>query len=198
MAEKEYSIYVLLTNTGTWFTKVIGLYTKASWNHASIAFDADLQNVYSFGRRQPANPLSGGFVKENLRTGILFQDASCAIYRCPVSQSQYERIRECVRMFEQNRDRYKYNLLGLIGLMLNIDYERKNAFFCTQFVAMALGNGGVHLSDKPYPFVTPVDILNSKVLLPVYQGSLQSYVKDMRQPLAAGFGPGAYPIAESG
>ncbi|WP_040950591.1 hypothetical protein [Gorillibacterium massiliense] len=176
MADQDHSIYVLLTDTGTWFTKVIGLYTKANWNHASIAFDAELRDVYSFGRKHPANPLSGGFVKENLHTGILFQSASCAIYRCPVSQSQYNRIRECIRMFEQNRDIYKYNLLGLIGLMLNIAYERKNAFFCTQFVAMVMGNSGIPLSEKPYPFVTPVDILNSRVLQPVYQGSLQTYV----------------------
>lgn len=178
MAEKEYSIYVLLTDTGTLFTKMIGFYTKADWNHASIAFDAELRDVYSFGRKHPSNPLSGGFVKEDLAACKLYQNASCALYRCPVTRKQYECVQECVRLFELNRERYKYNLLGLLGLALHIQYERENAYFCTQFVATVLGRSGVLLTDKPFPFVTPVDIANSKTLHPVYQGPLQSYLTD--------------------
>lgn len=48
---RDVEIYVLLTNTGTLFSKTIRWYTKNMLNHASIAFDRDLNEVYSFGRK---------------------------------------------------------------------------------------------------------------------------------------------------
>ena len=38
----ERKVYLLLTNTGSFLTKLIKLYTKKPYNHASIAFDYDL------------------------------------------------------------------------------------------------------------------------------------------------------------
>ena len=52
----ERSIYILLTNTGTLFTRVIQTYTRAPYNHASISFDRELTELYSFGRKHPSNP----------------------------------------------------------------------------------------------------------------------------------------------
>lgn len=54
------SVYIMLTNTGTLFTKLIQGYTKAPYNHASISFNRELSELYSFGRKHPANPLNGG------------------------------------------------------------------------------------------------------------------------------------------
>ena len=62
MGEK---IYIVLTDTGTLLSKAIGLYTRKDLNHASIAFDEELKEMYSFGRKQRHNPFVGGFVKEN-------------------------------------------------------------------------------------------------------------------------------------
>ncbi|MDU5946686.1 MAG: hypothetical protein E6Z15_06375, partial [Paenibacillus macerans] len=44
----ERSVYILLTNTGTLFTRVIKGYTGAPYNHASISFDRELSELYSF------------------------------------------------------------------------------------------------------------------------------------------------------
>ncbi|USK36883.1 hypothetical protein LIS77_13090 [Cytobacillus firmus] len=57
-------IYILLTDTGTLFTRLIKLYTKKPYNHASISIDPELKEVYSFGRKTAKNPFIGGFVKE--------------------------------------------------------------------------------------------------------------------------------------
>ena len=40
-------IYIILSNTGTLFSKAIGMYTKKELNHASIAFDEELNEMYS-------------------------------------------------------------------------------------------------------------------------------------------------------
>ena len=67
MTEKK--VYILLTDTGTLFTKLIKLYTKKPYNHASISFDLELLEVYSFGRKTARNPFIGGFVKEDVNKG---------------------------------------------------------------------------------------------------------------------------------
>ncbi|MFD2679180.1 hypothetical protein [Bacillus seohaeanensis] len=39
---KEKKIYLLFTDTGTLFTKLIKLYTKKPFNHVSLSFDHQL------------------------------------------------------------------------------------------------------------------------------------------------------------
>ena len=58
------TIYIVLTDTGTLLSKAIGMYTRKDLNHTSIAFDEQLNEMYSFGRKQRHNPFVGGFVKE--------------------------------------------------------------------------------------------------------------------------------------
>lgn len=169
--KNEKEIYILLTDTGTVFTRMIRLFTRRQLNHASIAFDAELKEIYSFGRRNPNNPFTGGFVKENLR-GQLFQSASCALYKCTVSKKVYERLRRHVQNFENNPGQYKYNLLGLFGILFKMKIERKNAYFCSQFVATVCANNGLHLVSKPPAITTPADFEDSDLLQLIYAGRL--------------------------
>ena len=50
------------------------------------------------------NPFIGGFVKENIRTG-LFKHAKCAIYSCTVSEKQYQEMRRKIINFENNKQK---------------------------------------------------------------------------------------------
>ena len=72
------TIYIVLTDTGTVLSKMIGMYTRKDLNHVSIAFDEQLTEMYSFGRKYQSNPFIAGFVKENAADGI-FNGANCAI-----------------------------------------------------------------------------------------------------------------------
>ncbi|MCA0756648.1 hypothetical protein KP806_16450 [Paenibacillus sp. N4] len=171
---RDVDIYVLLTNTGTLFSKTIQLYTKNRLNHASIAFDRELTEVYSFGRKNPSNPFFAGFVRENVR-GPFFEDSICSLYKCTISHSAYICIRNQIRYMEQNQDQYKYNLLGMLGIMLNIEMKRDYAFFCSQFVASVFEQGGVPLVDKSSLFVTPGDLEQTTMLEQIYEGRLQAY-----------------------
>jgi hypothetical protein len=87
MISKRY-VYILLTDTGTLFTKSIKTYTKAPYNHASISFDRDLNDMYSFGRKNPNNPIHGGFVKEDIFTGTYskYPETTCVIYKLEVTE----------------------------------------------------------------------------------------------------------------
>lgn len=175
MTKQSYSIYVLLTDTGTLFTRMIKLFTKVPLNHASISFDRGLTEVYSFGRKQQNNPWIGGFVKENM-SSKMFGQAACAVYRCTVSKTTYEQIHNHIREIEKNEHLYRYNFIGLFGVLFNKRIHRKNAYFCTQFVATVLKENGIEVSCKPPDLVTPADIEQAPTLSLVYRGCLQDYL----------------------
>ncbi|MCH1627906.1 hypothetical protein [Fredinandcohnia quinoae] len=173
----ERKVYLLLTDTGTLFTKTIKLFTKKPYNHASISLDRDLNDVYSFGRKKPRNPFIGGFVKENLQAG-LFKEAKCAIYSCTISEDQFEKMIIRIKQIEEQKQRYKYNLLGLFAVAINKEFKRENAYFCSQFVATVLNDSCVIQIRKPLSLVTPHDLLDSSLFQLVYQGNLADYLKD--------------------
>ena len=178
--EMAYTIYIVLTKTGTLLSKAIGMYTGKEMNHASIAFDEELFDMYSFGRKQLNNPLSGGFLREDAERG-LFETADCVIYRCRVSHYQYLEMMKFVRYMYCNRDRYKYNFIGLFGVMMQKEVRRERAYFCSQFVAMLLKIGGLKIYQNP-ALMTPHCIAQLPYLEKVYAGKLADYLQDVRTP----------------
>jgi hypothetical protein len=174
-------IYFLFTDTGTILSRMIKLYTKKPLNHASIALDYQLLDVYSFGRKRPNNPFLAGFVRENIRDGF-FKDADCAIFCCTITENQFQKIIWKIGEMEKNKHDYKYNLIGLIAVMMNMELDRKNAFFCSHFVATVLEESGIEINHhKPLSLVTPYDIKESSSLELVYEGKLASYFTDSNQ-----------------
>ena len=166
--------YILLTNTGTLFTKLIKLYTKKTYNHASFALDADLTEVYSFGRKSTRNPFIGGFVKEDMKTS-LFNQADCAIYSFEVSEDQIEKMKHYIQEIEAAKKQYRYNFIGLFGFIFNKPINRKKAFFCSQFVASVLEEGKITDFEKPLSLIAPNDLQKLSNLHLVYQGKLKDY-----------------------
>jgi hypothetical protein len=171
------SVFILLTNTGTLFTKSIQTYTRAPYNHASISFDRELTEMYSFGRKNPNNPLYGGFVKEDVWTGTYsrFPETTCVIYELEVSARQIEKMKRVLRFFIKNQNKYMYNLLGLLGVTIGEPIEFSNSYFCSQFVAEILKRSGIRLWDKLPALVTPDDFRQHKQLNLIYEGKLFDY-----------------------
>ncbi|MCH1626388.1 hypothetical protein [Fredinandcohnia quinoae] len=170
---EERRVYLIFTDTGTLFTRLIKLYTKKRYNHVSLSFDHQLQEIFSFGRKKPYNPFIGGFVREKIDEG-LFKKAKCEIYSFTISESNYNQMRMKVKQIEEKRDSYKYNLIGLFAVMLKYQLNRKNAFFCSQFVATILKEGQVVLDKSPCQ-CKPHDLLGIQSLKLIYRGKLHFY-----------------------
>ncbi|MFS8630040.1 MAG: hypothetical protein LOD92_02505, partial [Bacillales bacterium] len=66
------AVYILLTDTGTLFSRMIKFYTGAPYNHVSIALDEKLDQLYSFGRKVYCNPFSAGFIHERIDRGVFY------------------------------------------------------------------------------------------------------------------------------
>lgn len=181
--EADRSVFILLTNTGTIFTRVIKTYTKAPYNHASISFDRELSELYSFGRKHPNNPLNGGFVKEDIKTGTYskYPNTTCVIYELQVSEREVEKMRRVLQVFIQKHQKYLYNFLGVIGIALKEPIEFSNSYFCSQFVAEILDRSGIKIWHKLPALVTPDDFRKSDRLQLIYEGKLSEY-EQLKQP----------------
>lgn len=178
---KTKTIYLLFSSTGTLLARTIDLYTRTSYNHVSIALDQSLNLVYSFGRKRPKNPFIGGFVKENFNLPF-FLESNCAIYQLKVTEQEYEQLKEKIFLMEAQEHLYRYNFLGLFGVILNKEIPRQKAYFCSQFVATVLKECGIYHGSKPPGLIRPQDLREWRELTFVYQGKLESYPHLNEQP----------------
>lgn len=171
---REKKIYLLLTDTGTLLTRMIKSYTKKPYNHASIAFDADLNEVYSFGRKRARNPVIGGFVREDLHS-VIFEEANCAIYSLTIPEEEFQKMYEYIQNIAAKKENYRYNFIGLFGVLFNKPIKRNNAFFCSQFVASVLKESKVIDFDKDLSLIAPSELPHLADFQLVYEGRLLDY-----------------------
>lgn len=171
------NVYIVLTQTQTYPARVIHLYTNEPYAHASIAFDEELDEMYSFARRGIWNPFNAGFIEEDINNGIFakFRSTTCNIYRLKITEEQYIKLREEIEVFRKNKDDYSYNFLGLVAVALNIPVKNKQRYFCSQFVAYVLEQSGIKIFNKNYALVKPRDIRLNPRLKSIYRGKLAEY-----------------------
>jgi len=66
-------------------------------------------------------------------------------------------------------------MLGLIGIMFNIPIERRNRYFCSQFVSEVLLRSGVLDFNIPPALVQPTHFYNMNNKNVIYSGLLSGY-----------------------
>lgn len=168
-------IYIVFTYTGTIISKIVKFYTKEEFSHISIALDEDLKEMYSFGRLNPYNPFSGGFVKEGINKGTFkrFKNTKCAIYSLKLTEEQYDKIISVIKRMRRKRKKYKFNRIGLFAVAVNYKYTKDNAFYCAEFVKYLFDSAGIK-NDIP-ELVKPMDFGDIKNLKLLYEGLLIDY-----------------------
>ena len=171
---RDKQIYILLTDTGTTLTRLIKSYTKKTYNHASIAFDAELIEVYSFGRKTARNPFIGGFVQEDIHS-VLFQQAYCAIYSLTITNDEFQRMSQYIQEIAAKKEYYRYNFIGLFGVLFKKPIKRKNAFFCSQFVASVLKESKAIDFEKDLSLIEPSELPHSANFQLIFEGRLKGY-----------------------
>ncbi|QDS33184.1 hypothetical protein [Brevibacillus brevis] len=171
------NVYILLTHTGSLLTNLIKQYTGAPYNHVSIAMDSRLDELYSFGRKQPHNPLTGGFIKENVYKGTYrqFPHTKCVLLRLAMTQRQWDKVNRVIGYIQKKANDYRYNFIGLFGVMMNVPIAPKNSYFCSQFVTEVLKRSGLPLWNRPSALITPDDFLQHASVQRIYEGRLYDY-----------------------
>ena len=87
-------IYVLISSTPTRFGGLIRRFGHLQYNHAAIAFDENLEEVYAFARQKHSTLLLGKLVKENYSRYTLnkTEEIQSVVFKIPVTIYQYKKV----------------------------------------------------------------------------------------------------------
>lgn len=167
-------IYIVLTYTGTLLSKIVKIYTRKKYSHVSIALEKDLKNMYSFGRKNPYLLLPAGYVQEGINIGTFkrFKNTKAAIYSLEISDEQYNAIISIINDFNNNPNKYSFNIIGLFFAIFRIKLKR-NKMYCAEFVKYVLDKSNIN-TNLP-DCVRPNDFKHIKELELIYTGKLSNY-----------------------
>ena len=173
----EKSIYVVLSQTGTMFSKTLKFFTRAEYNHASIALEPTLERMYSFGRLNPYNPFIGGFVEEgkNIGTFKRFNKTVAMVLEVKVSEEKYNAIKYFIEYFKNRKSQFKYNYLGILFACFKLNWEPGKRYYCSQFVRTILACFNIENAVELPHIIKPIDFLKLQNKKVVYTGFLNNY-----------------------
>lgn len=174
MEEKTQRIYIVLSQTGTILSRILHFVTKKDYNHSSISLNRELTRMYSFGRRNPYNPVSAGFVRESPHFGTFkrFPKTNVMVLSLPVSEEDYHKIGDQLEGMIACSKELHYDFIGLCCAAFRVNYHRENHFYCSAFVKDVLEKHDVDGVDALDPITHPMDFMSLPGVDVVYQGKL--------------------------
>lgn len=169
------TVYILLSKTGTFPSRVIHFLKGGPFTHASFSFVPSTERFYSYARRHPKNFLVAGLIMENLQTEVFahYKNCRCALYSLEVSDEDYEKMQQLVNYYLLHYKKASYNMIGMPLLGLGIRIRRKYKLTCSQFVALILSRSNqVKLPKDPY-LMLPNDFVKINGLSLLYDGPIK-------------------------
>ena len=170
------NIYIVITQTGTVLSRLLKIITRKQYNHASIALDKELNEMYSFGRLNPYNPFWGGFVHESIHYGTFkrFHNTEAIVLEVKINNSAYQELMKQIYFINDHKTDYGYNYLGLLLCGIGKSYSKKNRYYCSEFVRDLLlltnADGAEFIPKNVHPM--DFSFLPSKN---IYKGKLKYY-----------------------
>ncbi len=180
-------IYIVMTQTGTFLSRLLKFLSKDAYNHASVALDDGLEEMYSFGRLNAYNPFVGGFVKESPNYGTFkrFSNTDTMIVTLEVTCKQYESVKNMLSKMYLEKEKYHYNYKGLFAAFFGKQIKEINRFYCSEFVKHVLTENGI-VSEKVFRDIThPADFCNIPACKTVYVGKLRRYAQIVKERIEA-------------
>lgn len=177
--QNKQHFYLVFSRTGTLFSRLINWGLSHKYAHVSISFDPYLDKMYSFGRLNPDNPFLAGLIEENIHDGIFkkFPYSECLIYKVEVTLEQYFALRREIDVFWGEKDKYKYNFIGVFTAYWDMPLERTYHYFCSQFVSELLISSKIYNSNKSTALITPTDLLEIENKEFIYEGLAKDYAQ---------------------
>ncbi len=166
--------YIILSRSNTIVALLVRFFTHKFYSHASISFQPDLKEFYSFGRKNPRIMLPAGFICEGVDTGYfgLWPKTQIAVLEGQLTEEKFELLQEHLQEFKDNSEKYKYNLIGLALGYLKIPWHRKWHYTCSGFVAYIFRD--ILIFDRHYTLVQPEHFFKQN-LKTIYKGTAGEY-----------------------
>lgn len=117
--------------------------THSKYSHASISFDPELNEVYSFNMGAPGENGSG-FVRENLK---YFKDNVISVMAFFAPNKVVDNLKEKINSFKDNKTTYDFGII--LNKLLHIDRRTSNNEYnqvCSTFVDSVLKSNGINLT----------------------------------------------------
>ena len=168
------TIYILLTRSGTWFSRLIHLATADSYTHASIGLDGPIGPFYSFARKYSHFALPAGLVEEQIGPELRTkrQQVPCCLYELSVSPDDIRQPSPADQCYVRPAAAIPLQSAGCPLLLLQLPLDRRDHYFCSQFVAGLLRDSGALELSKPPALVRPADFCQIHQLRTVHQGDM--------------------------
>ena len=180
------TIYILLTRTTTILSRAVHLLTADDYTHVSIAFNKNLQPLYSSSRKNGRTLFPAGPCKESFKHGYLREhiDIPCAVYELHVTKEVYYRAKKEVEKVIKDADNYHFNIIGLLLCRFNIAYNRKKNYFCSQFVSEVLKRSRALELPKESSLMRPSDYMELPELALCFRGRLNDFIRSVNRQSA--------------
>ena len=175
MDEQKY-IYAAILSSPFGTGKVIRAATKFLYNHSAISFSPDMHSFYSFARYYKPAPFYSGFIEESvLRYKSEKHQSHIKVFKIPVTEENYAKIKERISSFEENKEDYIYNLVSVLFFLQKKNIKIKNAYTCLEFTSGIVRDFCEIEELKKRSFVSIKDF--SEILDPytVYEGPTEKY-----------------------
>lgn len=144
-------VYIVVSDTGSPASEIIGSVTRKVYNHVSLSFDQGLDTIISYNGGENIYP--PGLNAEVIDFFHKKEEASILIYRLPVTREQKTNMLQIVRKI--NAEGSAYNMVGLVT---HHSYK-PNIMFCSQFVYTLLDMAGLTYFEKAPGEVRPTDFI---------------------------------------
>jgi len=169
------NIYLILTYTGTIPSRIIKSFTKDEFSHVSIALDVELNEMYSFARLRKYNFFIAGFLHEKINEGTFkrFKNTKAKVYRFEVSDEQFDNIKNTINNVLKDKEKYKFNILGLCAVSIHKRIKREYYFYCAEFVKYVMEKA--FIDTKLPEIVKPDDFKKINGIKEIYSGYLKDY-----------------------
>jgi hypothetical protein len=159
-------IYVLLTDTKTFVSKVSRMVTGDPYNHVSLMLSDNFDDgIYTFSLGNGINGIKGGFMVED-RANL--KGSRFSMYRMAVTQAVYDKIKTRITDYVNGVEKTSYNHLGLFNAIFKKNIfksEDEQTSICSEFVVEVLKFSGVELFAKRFSSsVRPYELIRSKLL----------------------------------
>lgn len=159
------SIYIMISQTNTKFAGLVRRFGRTEYNHAAVALDVELEQLYAFARPKHKAVLLARLVKENVYRYTLGkeQTVNVVIFRIEVTQRQYLWVKNTIEQIYNDKE-YIYNLLSVLSYPFSQGFSTYKAFSCIEFAVFIL-------KALNYELAKPLYRYKSDDLLQLLQGN---------------------------
>lgn len=177
-----YPVYIVLYAHNSIVGKTIRKLTHQPYSHSAIAFNTDMNNLYSFGNRMISDSNGNShrkfgagresFVKKDGKWNYP-ESTPYAIYAIWLNMESIAKMKKRIHSIFSKPDEYRFSYDGLIKYYLNISSESNYKMFCSQFVASILALGTP--LDKLPSLYSPYELKNIKDVHFIEDGVLGAF-----------------------